>query len=201
MVALSSGVSLSGGINVSGFQIEPLAFTTTPATTEPGPLNIYYRRSKVVVIYTAAELNAAGISGSTTFNAIGMYVITAPTTSYQPYPSYTVGMINTANGVGTNITTGWTTVRTAANLSFSASVVLNLVITFNTNFTWNGTSNLGIGFAWGMVPTGFSSAGTVRSNSTGSFAWARTDSAGAYTLADATTSTSSGRPIITLYRV
>jgi hypothetical protein len=41
----------------------------------------------------------------------------------------------------------------------------------------------------------------VRSNSTGSFAWARTDSAGTYTLADATTSTSSGRPIITLYRV
>jgi hypothetical protein len=201
MVALSSGVSLSGGINVSGFQIQPLQFTTVPATTDPGPLNIYYRRSKVVVIYTAAELNAAGISGSVTFNAIGMYVITAPTTSYQPYPSYTVGMINTASSVGSDITSGWTTVRNAANLSFGASVSLNYVIDFNTNFTWNGTSNLGIGFAWGLVPTGFTSAGTVRHNSSGSYAVARTDSAGTYTLADATSSTTAGRPIITLYRV
>jgi hypothetical protein len=201
MVALSSGVSLSGGVNVSGFLIQPLTFTTVPATTDPGPLNIYYRRSKIVVIYTAAELNTAGISGSTTFNAIGMFVITAASTSYQPYPSYTVGMINTASAVGTNITTGWTTVRNAANFSYSASISYNMVIRFDTNFTWNGTSNLGIGFAWGMVPTGFSSAGTVRHNSSGSFAWARTDSAGTYTLADATSSTTAGRPIITLYRV
>jgi hypothetical protein len=202
MVALSGGVTLTGGVNVSGFQIEPLVFNTVPSTQAPGPLNIYYRRSKIVVIYTAAELNAAGISGSTTFNALGMFVITAPSSSYQPYPSYTVGMINTANAVGTNITTGWTTVRNAANLpTFTASVNLPLDIIFNTNFTWNGTSNLGIGFAWGMVPTGYVAAGSVRSNSTGSIAYAITDSAGAYTLADATSSTSAGRPIITLYRV
>jgi hypothetical protein len=200
MTALNSGVSLSGGINISGFQLDPLNFNSVPGTSTFGPVSAWYRRQKIVVIYTVTELNAAGISGSTTFNGIGLYIINAPSTSYQPYPSYTVGMINTASTVGDDITSGWTTVRNSANFSFVANAVQQTVINFNTNFTWNGTSNLGIGFAWGQIPTGFQSAGTVRSNTSGSIRYAFTDTAGTFALTDAAGSTQTGRPIIRLYR-
>lgn len=200
MVTVTSGTTLTQ-INVSGFLVEPLGFTLTPATTDPGPLNIYYRRTKMTVIYTAAELNAAGMSGSTTIYGLGFYVVNAPTTSYQPYPNYTIGMVNTTFAVGNDISSAWTTVRTASNLdNFVPSTPGNPeVIRFTTAFTWNGTNNLGIGFAWGMVPTGYTSAGVVRSSSSGSFAYTRTDSAGTYALTDIGATSQSGRPIMFLY--
>jgi hypothetical protein len=200
MTALNSGVSLSGGINISGFQLDPLLnFDTIPITSSYGPVSAYLRRMKIVVIYTATELNAAGISGSTTFNGLGLFVITQAGGSGQPFPSYTIGMTNTALAVGNDITSGWTTVRNPANFSYGISVVQHLVINFNTSFTWDGTSNLGIGFAWGQIPA-LTSGGTVRSNSAGSFRYAATDSSGTYTLTDSAPSTQLQRPIIRLYR-
>lgn len=196
-----SGVTLTG-TNISGFQTELLGYNSDPTTTSPGPVNGYYRRHVIKIIYTAAELNTAGISGSTTFRALGFYITNVPSSSYLPYPNYTVGMQNTASAVGSDLTTGWTTVRNAANFTFGLSVIGNIEeISFNTNFTWNGTSNLAIGFAWGMIPTGYVAAGVVRSNTSGSFRYALTDSAGTYALTDAAGSTFSGRPAITLYRV
>lgn len=196
-----SGVTLTG-TNISGSQTELLGYNTDPATTTPGPVNAYYRRMVIKIIYTAAELNSAGISGSTTLRALGFYVTNAPTSSYQPYPNYTVGMQNTASAVGSDLTSGWTTVRNAANFSFTTSVPGQLaILEFNTNFTWNGTSNLAIGFAWGQIPTNYVAAGVVRSNTSGSFRQALTDSAGTYVLTDVAGSTTSGRPAITLYRV
>ena len=201
-MATVSGIDLISGANISGTQTELLGYNSDPTTTTAGPVNAYYRRMVIKIIYTVAELNAAGISGSTTLRALGFFVTNAPTSSYQPYPSYTVGMQNTASAVGSDLTSGWTTVRNAANFTFGVDTggVLT-VIEFNTNFTWNGTSNLAIGFAWGQIPTGFSSAGVVRSNTSGSFRYALTDSAGTYVLTDAAASTQSGRPAITLYRV
>lgn len=196
------GVDLSLGVNISGVQTELLGYNSDPTTTTPGPVNANYRRHVIKIIYTVAELNAAGISGSTTLRALGFFVTNAPNASYQPYPSYTVGMQNTASAVGSDLTTGWTTVRNAANFNFAVDTAgLITVLDFNTNFTWNGTSNLAIGFAWGMIPTGFTAAGVVRSNTSGSFRYALTDSAGTYVLTDVAGSTQSGRPAITLYRV
>jgi len=201
MTTLTGGVTITG-TNISGLQTELLGYNSDPATTTAGPVNAYYRRMVVKIIYTAAELNSAGISGSTTLRALGLFVTNAPTSSYQPYPNYTVGMQNTASAVGSDLTSGWTTVRNAANFSFTINTPgLLTILEFNTNFTWNGTSNLAIGFAWGQIPTNYVSAGRVRSNTSGSFRAAVADSAGTYVLTDAASSTISGRPTITLYRI
>jgi|688.fasta_scaffold27750_9 hypothetical protein len=175
--------------------IRALVFNSTPTTTSPGPINNYYRRYVYKVIYTVAELQSAGWTKGMTIRRISFYVTNQPT--YQPYPSYTIGMINTASAVGSDITAGWTTVRNAANISFTASQ--ENIITLDTAFAWNGTSNLGIGFAWGQSPTNWSSSGVVESNTTGSARFAVTDGTGTYLLTDVASSTGTGRPAIRLY--
>ena len=176
--------------------IDPLVFNATPATTAPGPINNYYRRYVFKIILTAAELQAAGWwSGPVTIRRISFYVVNQPT--YQPYPSYTVGMLNTTLAVGSDFTTGITIVRNAASTSFTASQRNNL--TFDTAFTWDGVNNLGIAFAWGQSPTNWSSSGVVESNGSGSSRYSLTDSAGTYLVTDAASSSVGGRPCIRLH--
>lgn len=176
--------------------IDPLAFDSTPAGTTAGPINNYYRRYVYKVIFTAAELVAAGWTSGQTIRRISFYVTSQPT--YQPYPNYAIGMINTALAVGSDFTTGLTTVRNQVSVSFAANQ--ENIFTLNTAFAWDGTSNLGISFAWGQCPTNYSSSGVVRSNTSGSGRFSRTDSAGTYLITDTASSTVSGRPCIRLYR-
>lgn len=172
-----------------------LAFNSTPASTTEGPINNYYRRYVYKVIYTAAELNAAGWVGSQTIQRLSFFVISQPT--YQPYPNYAIGMINTSLAVGNDFTFGLTTVLNQSSRSFTASQ--ENILTLDTTFTWDGTNNLGISFAWGQCPTNWSNTGQVRSNTSGFGVYSKTDSAGTYLITDSAPSAVSGRPCITLY--
>lgn len=172
-----------------------LTFNYTAPNTTIGPINIYYRRLLFKSIYTAAELSAAGWSGSDTIYRISFYVTNVP--FYQPIPGWTIGMINTASTVGSDITSGWTTVRNAANASFTVNT--ENIITLDTPFTWDGTSNLAIGFASAMISPTWNPSGAVRGNTPGNSRSNRTDSSGTYLLTDIAPTTTTYRPVITLY--
>ena len=200
---LTSGVTISGGY-ISGYVAAPLATSTlsSPATTDFGPINAYFWRSMYKVIYTAAELNSAGLSGSTVLTGLMLRVTNVPS---PVTPSVTIGMTNTASAVGSDITTGWTTVFSAAypetpTLNSVTNPVYGLKFSFSTPFTWNGTSNLGIGFAETSRGT-FTSTGTVETAAgNGTARGIRSDSAGAYLLTEAASSSVTGRAIIYLTR-
>jgi hypothetical protein len=180
---------------VSPPSILTLAFNVTPSDATEGPINNYYRRYVYKVIYTAAELNAAGWVGSQTIRRLSFFVTSQPI--YQPYPNYAIGMTNTALAVGSDFTTGITAVLNQSSRFFTAGI--ENIFTLNTAFTWNGTDNLGISFAWGQCPTNYSLSGVVRSNTSGSGRYDKTDSAGTYLITSVATGSVSGRPCITLY--
>jgi hypothetical protein len=193
--ASSKALGFCAAVAAAPAFIDPLAFNVTPTGTTPGPINNYYRRYVFKVIFTAAELNAAGWTTSQTIRRISFYVTSQPTN--QPYPNYAIGMINTALTVGSDFTTGITTVLNQSSRSFTVNQ--ENILTLNTAFVWNGTSNLGVSFAWGQCPSSFSSSGVVRSNTSGSSRYALTDAAGTYLISNAASSTSSGRPCIRFY--
>lgn len=197
---LTGGVQINGGY-ISGYVAEPLAYTTSPALTDPGPINSYYWRQLYKVIYTAAELNAAGLSGSTQLTGLMLYVISVP--SPLP-PTVIIGLTNTVSAVGSDITSGWTTVFNGAypqtpTLNSATNPVYSLRFEFSSTFTWDGTSNLGIGFA-DASRGAFTTGGTVATNSDGSARFTRADLAGAYALTDSASSTQSGRAICYLVK-
>lgn len=198
---LTNGVQINGGY-ISGYVVEPLAYTTSPTTSSPGPISAYYWRTLYKVIYTAAELNSAGLSGSTVLIGLMLYVLNVPTV--QP-PSVIIGLTNTASAVGSDITSGWTTVFSGAypqtpTLNSATNPTYSLRFQFSSNFTWDGTSNLGIGFAEASRGS-FTETGTVAASSSGSARFTRTDTAGSYALTDAAVSTDvTGRAICYLVK-
>jgi hypothetical protein len=193
--ASSKALGFCAAVAAAPAFIDPLVFNATPALTDPGPINNYYRRYVYKVIFTAAEISAAGWTTSQTIRRISFYVTSQPTN--QPYPNYAIGMINTALTVGSDFTTGITTVLNQSSRSFTVNQ--ENILTLNTAFVWDGTSNLGVSVAWGQCPTGFTSSGVVRSNTGGTARYARTDAVGTYLVSNAASTTSSGRPCIRFY--
>ncbi len=193
--ASSKALGFCAAIAAAPAFIDPLAFNVTPTGTTPGPINNYYRRYAYKVIFTAAELSAAGWTTSQTIRRISFYVTSQPT--YQPYPNYAIGMINTAFTVGSDFTTGIITVLNQSSRSFTVNQ--ENILTLNTAFVWNGTSNLGVSFAWGQCPTDWSTTGIVRSNTGGSGRYINTDAAGTYLISDPAPNSTSGRPCIRFY--
>lgn len=200
---LTSGVTVVGGY-ISGYVASPLATSTlaSAATTDFGPINAYFWRSLYKVIYTAAELNSAGLSGSTVLTGLMLYVTNVPS---PVTPSVTIGMTNTASAVGSDITSGWTTVFSGAypetpTLNSVTNPVYGLKFRFTTTFTWDGTNNLGIGFAETSRGSFTSTGAVLTATASGSARGIRSDAAGSYLLTDAASSTQTGRAVIFLTR-
>lgn len=185
------------GTTINGCRItispELLSFNSTPFATAAGPINNYFRRYVYKSIYTSDECNSAGLINGLNIVQVGFFVLNQPT--YQPYPSYTVGIQNTESAVGSDLTSNWTTIYEPSSTSFTVNTFFT--ITLATPFAYTG-NNLALGFAWGRSPTNWSQTGIVRSNTSGSSRFASTDSAGTYVLTDSAGSTVTGRPVIYL---
>ena len=96
----------------------------------------YYNSMRYQVVYTVAELNAAGITGSSQITRLAWNV----TESSSSLANYTVKMANvTATNSATHNTTATTTVKNA--YTYGVATGYNDII-FDVPFTWNGTSNL-----------------------------------------------------------
>lgn len=133
--------------------------TSVTGTTSVSPVNIYYRYMHVQYLFTAAEINALGISGPQLIDSLGFNVIGAPI--YQ-LPNFTVKMAGTNmtnlltsqyNGAFTTVftdTIGYTPVANAWNM-----------MGFQNTFAWNGVDNIVIEVCYGQMMPSYDASGTV----------------------------------------
>lgn len=159
---------------------------STNTNTQPGPVNIWYRRHVIKVLYTQAMMSKiTGFSNPAgTISRIRIYNVTVPTSAYQPLPSYTVGLKNRVGTESVGSATGLSTLGVLSNYYPTTGYNTHGSVSFN----YTG-GDLIIAFAWGMCPTGYSSQGqswalinpTV--NDAQMFA-SRTDAGGAYSIND-----------------
>jgi len=104
--------------------------------TGSDPICRYYNSNRFQVVYTVAELNAAGLTGSSQITRLAWNV----TESSVSLANYTVKMANvTATNSASHNTTATTTVKNA--FTYNVALGYNDIV-FDVPFTWNGTSNL-----------------------------------------------------------
>ncbi len=136
--------------------------TVSGGSQDAGVINNYWRSRTLHFIYTAAELNSAGMTANATIDEISWFVISK---TDRELPGYTISMKHTAlanvstGGLGT---TGWSMVKNSFN--YQAQLLTDNAwnaIGFDNAFTWNGTDNLAVQVCWSQT-TAYSSTGTVR---------------------------------------
>ncbi|MDD4309977.1 MAG: C25 family cysteine peptidase, partial [Candidatus Cloacimonetes bacterium] len=134
------------------------AGTSVTGTTAASPINIFYKSRHGQSIYTAAELRAAGVIGPINITQLGFYVSGAPATAM---PNFIVRMKpTTATNVATAETaTGMVTVY--SNTSYLPVAGGYQMLTLSTPFLWDGTSNLVIDTAFGLLAA-YNQSGTVQ---------------------------------------
>jgi hypothetical protein len=119
----------------------------TVSNTTTTPFRGFYGGIKVQYLYTAAELTALGYTNGTAITSLGMD-ITSFTSPYT-FNGFTVGMKNTGSSALTaTLETGLTTVKNSSNYTLSGTAPFTVTLPLDTNFTWNGTSNIVIEFCY-----------------------------------------------------
>jgi fibronectin type 3 domain-containing protein len=132
--------------------------TTITAINNPSPINITYKSSHGQSVYTQAELNAAGVYGPINITQLGFYIVTAPNLAL---PNFIIRMKHTTatNASVWHTATDMQTVYTSA--SYMPTVGGYDMLTFSTPFTWNGTDNIVVDTAFGLVAN-WSQTGTIQ---------------------------------------
>ncbi len=183
--------------------------TTLNSTTGyPAPLSNYYGGAKHQMLIRASELTALGFAAGDKIKGIAFDVSTVGSTYTGSLSNFTVAIGNTTNTTltSTAFVGGLTTVRNAATLTVpTTSLPQNLNIPFDTNFTWNGTSNIVIQTSYSNGNTGTSTDFVQSKGSTTAFSstnWYRADGATAASILSASTPSGSGstRPNFVLTR-
>lgn len=130
--------------------------TDTTGTDEACPINVWFQSLHGQSVYTKAELNTAGIIGPIQISHIGFNVTGTP---QKAMPDYIVRMGHTtANNTASWISTGLSEVWTSA--SFQPSALGWSMFELSTPFLWNGTDNLVVDTAFGLIGS-YNSSGTV----------------------------------------
>jgi hypothetical protein len=131
--------------------------TTQSGATVSSPINNDYESHHCQILYTAAEINAGGLSTAGTITQLGFYVTTAPANSL---PNFTIKMKNTS---ATNAVTydgnALTQVHTIA--SYMPGTGSFHMLSLNTPFVWDGVSNLLVDVCFD-VAAGSGGSGRVR---------------------------------------
>ena len=129
---------IAPGIATIGTGTTSTTASTTGSALGPNPLESYYGGAKQQMIILASELTSAGLSaGPISSISFNLNAVEARTLQ-----NYQVKMQHTALSAFAStafVSGGFTVVRNAAN--YTPVSGLN-TLTFNTNFNWNGTSNL-----------------------------------------------------------
>lgn len=189
LVGLTAGESLNAQISPQTIQLG--SGTQTNTTTGTSPVNIWFRRSVMQFVYTAAELNAAGIQGECDLYEMGWFVTQIPVNDL---PDYTIKLKHvTANNVAAPLgQTGWTTV--VSPFLYAPTAGNWDMLTLDTPFQWNGIDNIGVEVCWSQVQPSFNSSGQNRIyNEPNGFRFSRTDAAG-NSCTDNPASTNSDKP-------
>lgn len=146
--------------------------TSTTGTSEASPINIYFESLHGQSVYTASELLAAGVTANASITQLGFYVNSVPSLAL---PNFVIRMKHTSesNVANWQTATGMTTVYSSASYLPVAGGFH--MITLNTPFVWNGSSNIVVDTAFGVLGS-WTSTGTVRYSSvTNGYRYIRAD--------------------------
>jgi trimeric autotransporter adhesin len=173
--------------------------TSNALTVYPGPYNNFYGGAKHQMLFTAAELTAAGLSGGSSVSAIKVTVTGIGTTFTGSVQSFHLKVGHTAlTTLGTTFETGLTEVVAPSTVPITVGDIQH---TFSTPFVWNGTSNLILETSYSNANSGLSTDGVQTEFSTVAFNgcnYYRADSQTPAVIAAATSATTStSRPNIT----
>ncbi len=149
----------SGTIGTGPVTIGAGAITVSGTTTGQGnPYNHYYGGQKTQVIYTKAELNAAGITAGN-ISSLAFYISTLGSTTLT-MNGFTINMGHTTQSTGTStlITSGLTQVY--SNASQGVTTGAN-TYSFSTPFNWNNTDNIVVSVCWSNVNSGSATSSAV----------------------------------------
>ncbi|HQQ67503.1 MAG TPA: C25 family cysteine peptidase, partial [Candidatus Cloacimonadota bacterium] len=146
--------------------------TDITGTQTASPVNVYYQSLHGQSVYTAAELNTAGLTGPATITQIGFKITALPSLAM---PDFTIRMAHTSSqNVATWILDDLQTVY--ANASYSPTKTGWNMYTLSTPFLWNGTDNILIDTAFGLIGS-YTSTGQVEYTETPSgYRYGRSDS-------------------------
>ncbi len=167
--------------------------TDSGSTSTACPINVYWQSLHGQSVYTAAELNALGVVGPINISQIGFNVTGLPT---KVMPNYLIRMGHTtAVDVGSWISTGLSTVWTSA--SYQPTTTGWNMLTLSTPFLWNGSDNIVIDTAFGVIGSYNSSGTTQYTTVTNGYRYGRSDSVDQTNLFTGTY-TSTNRPNVKL---
>jgi len=132
--------------------------TSSTGTSEASPINVWYQSLHGQAVYTAAELNAAGVAGPINITKIGINITALPT---KTMPNFVIRMKHTTstNEASWIDNTSLTTVY--SNASYLPTATGWNMYTLTSPFLWNGTDNLLIDTAFGLIGS-YASTGTVQ---------------------------------------
>ncbi len=139
--------------------------TGTVANTTTTPFKGFWGGSKAQYIYTAAELSALGYVNGTIITSIGFDI--AAYLSPYTFNGFNIAMKNsTATVSAAAFETGMTTVKAPTNYVLTGAAPFTATLPLDTNFTWDGTSNLVVQFCFNNVNSGGSSTNSADVKST-----------------------------------
>lgn len=132
--------------------------TASTGSSEGSPINIWYKSLHGQSVYTAAELNAAGVYGPATILQLGFYIASSPD---QALPNFIIRIKHTS---ATNVES-WQTLQNMVTVYTNASYMPLSggyeLLTLSSPFTWNGVDNIVIDTAFSPV-LNYTTTGTVR---------------------------------------
>lgn len=144
--------------NVGGLvQAQLGSGTATNSTTDGNPINIWFRSLRGQMVYTASELNAAGISGAGSITQFGFYVVSPP---IHPLPNFIIRMKHTTATNASSHDAGPFTTVSFTNSYTPVAEQWNM-FTLSTPFAWDGVSNILVDTAFAQVPS-WNSSGQQR---------------------------------------
>ncbi|MBK8428117.1 MAG: hypothetical protein IPL27_20085 [Lewinellaceae bacterium] len=121
--------------------------TEVSQSTAAVPVSSYFEYMRFQVVYTAAELNAAGITGPKTISQLGWYIVTAPANAL---PNYTISLGHTtaANSASHNASTLTEVYSSASYAPVAGGFDM---LTLGSGFVWNGTDNILVDVCYGAA--------------------------------------------------
>lgn len=151
--------------------------TNAGTSTAPGPINEYYRSSHCQILYTAAEIQAAGITTGALMSQFGFNISSGGGPTYA-LPNFSIKMKNTtAPDVAVYDGSGLSQVYFNSSYQPAGTGTFQL-LTLSTPFYWNGVDNILVDVCFDQVNPTYSSSGIVMlyaSNVANSFNYIRID--------------------------
>lgn len=142
--------------------------------TEASPINIYFRSLRSQFVYTAEELQAAGMQTATSILEFGFWIHTAPA---HPLVDFTIRMRHTeASDVSEHIEGPYETVFRRQSYRPAVTDFGWDMLILDTPFEWNGVDNILVNTSFSPVAS-WSSTGQIRYyNVENGFRYTRADS-------------------------